>query len=1387
MIYYDKLYRKNGTRRLAHFIKPRILDSNSFIFPMSSALFWFKVSDVIEYITKDISYLRNSDRVFVNSILEYKTEPVGRTREVPGSPNSIITDLARKEKEFRFLKPNQTNIKITDRMLTVYNYGALTYKYKYSAHPMNRLYKFTNCISSALETVKEVDRNIFITLDIPTELPTRVELTKYSNRMLTSYLDKLPTYKYFTLLELWKYLTPELKDTSVFNRLNKNDYNKVNIMFIVDTKMVLLNFSVLAGIVDEYGLPSEIEKQKASTVRKLLYIMLYKLINLPISTEDDIVKSDLIPDKLISIKEEENEEEDIVDVDDELENNIKEKELPNIRNEDDDEDNTEIDVSATDIKSVVDTKDNRTYSTIEDIKKEIVTEKDIEDKIEYLGSNNLITKKESITLINSIKLQKNKPSPFGDKEKIGDLLDITKDKTIVDNKETVITDNKVIFDKKQNYDTIGTITKKYIKEQYKKDIVRTVYALQNSGSVVEDYTINKNESILGKLDEHVIKIKTLNGKPSTIKINLPTVEEDGTFSISGNRYKLRFQRSDLPIRKIDKNIVALSSYYGKIFISKAAAKKDDIGYWLKNQMIKKYEIDKDLKNLVLMSLENPDANVPNVYAHFSRYIKEFRYKGVQFTFDYNNRYNLLKSIDKKDLSKIEDNGVVIVGSKENDPVVIDFENRIFIYKNKKFVEIDNFYKMLDLEYDKRPIEYSVIKLYKKAIPTVILLCYYIGLNNLLRTLKVKYRTSEPNKQTNLNSNEYIIKFKDINIIITRNDGEADLILGGLLQIPLITKNIDFKAFNDRNLFSVIYTKLEFSLLYINEIKILESMFIDPITLSILKELDEVTNFKGMLIRANELLVDDNYVNPNNINGMGIKGYERMAGMMYNELVKSVKEHENRSFFSKSKINVNPYILINKINEDSTTVLVDDLNPISAMKQSEDVTYLGSGGRSKDAMSRDTRSMHSSEIGVISEASKDSGDVGISAYMSANPKLSTTRGTIGKFDIKEDGWSSVLSTSAMLAPFALTDDVKRLNFSNIQSSHVIPIKNMRAPYVRTGYEAIVPIRSDSKFVVIAEEEGIVEKVSKTEISVIYKTLGKKKYKIKDWTSKEESGACYAHTMVPNLKTGDKFIKDDTLVYDSMFFEPDIFNKNRVIYKQGDVITVALMEDSQTHEDSAAISKKMAKHLGTNVTKVKSIIVSKDDNILNIKSVGTKIEPNDVLFTVTDNILMSKELDQRTIEILQDLKSSSPKAKLKGVINKIEIRYNCEIDELSDSLKEIVVNSDKELIEKTGYTGRVNSSYSINGKSLLKDSVEIKVYVDVTDNMGIGDKAIFANQLKFTVGEVFNYDMSAEDGTEIDALFSSRSIAARIVNSPSLIGTTSMLLEKITDNVVDMYFK
>lgn len=1058
LLTYERYYKRYGTRRIANFIEPIIIDSRSFEFPMNSMLYEFKVSDINTPLTK-VGYLKNTDKVFVRTIMEYNDEEtVGSVTKLQKSEATILTELANSEKQFKFLRSTITNINMNNRSLLVLNYGAVSYFYRYGNNPLNRYYKWVNTFNKASSQLQQdkyrTDRNRFFVMNMPNQLPSRQELDRYSKHITTPMLEKLPNYSYFNLVELWRYLTPELRNESFLAKIPKEELSNTTLMLVIDTKVVLINLKVLTGIVKEYELDSEIAKYKALTVRKLLYVMLYRIITTPsipmdvINNENTVAKPDLV---IKGFSDTSNLSDDSIDIDNLITSEVKEKIDINtpkatLNNKDitikpksvnsvdtvdeiiTDEEEIDEDAAGFEIEHVMATNDQLTYTSLEDIKSEIPDpvsrlSKDIDTLLEY----SMISKKEAADIKNILAEQPNKKSPFTeDSRKVGELLDLTTDETVVDAKDISITDNISVLDKKQNRDVLNSIDAKYLSKQFHKDITRVVYGIQNSSSIVEDYTVNATESILGKIEEHNIVIRTLNGRPSKIKMILPKIEEDGSFKISNNQYRIRKQRADLPIRKIDSNIVSLSSYYGKLFITKANVKKDDVGYWLRNQILSKYETDPNLKDVVFLPSDNKDTKLPIIYSYFSRYMKSFRYKNITFNFNYDERKKLFKELSDKEISKIENNNVIIIGIKGTNPIVMDFKNRLFEYNNNSFTELPDMYTMLEINTSKMPVEHSVIKLYKKNIPTGLLLAYYLGLDTLLRLLKVRFEIFTFTAKINVPYKDYyVIQFADVKYVIERDNDLNDLILYGLTTLKDLTKTVKSKLFNSRDGMTVIFNKLDYSILYINEIKLLETMFVDPITLTLLKELKEPTTFKGLLIRANELLVDDNYTHPNNITEMTIKGYERIAGMMYKELVTSIKEHENRSVFGRSKLLVNPFKIINKINEDSTTVLIDDLNPIAMLKQTEDITYLGEGGRGKDSMNRDTRAMHESEIGVLSEASKDSGDVGISAYTSAAPKIKDIRGSIGNFDFKEDGWAAILSTSAMLAPFATNDDVKRL--------------------------------------------------------------------------------------------------------------------------------------------------------------------------------------------------------------------------------------------------------------------------------------------------------------------------------------------------------------------------
>lgn len=360
------------------------------------------------------------------------------------------------------------------------------------------------------------------------------------------------------------------------------------------------------------------------------------------------------------------------------------------------------------------------------------------------------------------------------------------------------------------------------------------------------------------------------------------------------------------------------------------------------------------------------------------------------------------------------------------------------------------------------------------------------------------------------------------------------------------------------------------------------------------------------------------------------------------------------------------------------------------------------------------------------------------------------------------------------------------------SHIIAVNGYEPPIVRTGYEYVIAKRNSDMFAFSAEQDGKVISVTKKGIIVEYlngKRVGVELGRVYG----RAEGSYYPHNLVTMYKENDTFKKDNVLVYNTNFYQEDIFSPKSIVLKHVTYAKVALQENSNTYEDSSAITKSFSTKLVADTTKVRSIVVRFDQNIHDVVKIGSEVSGNDSLMLIEDEISSGHDFDEKALSVLKDLVQSVPKSNYAGIIENIEVYYHGELEDMSSSLRELTLASDKRImynrrsIGKEPITGRVNSDYRIGRTPLDINSLEIKVYLTVKNPYGVGDKGIFANQLKSVVGEVIDYDIVTENGENVDAIFGFRSIYARIVLSPMLIGTTATLMKVIADRAVKLFNK
>ena len=370
-------------------------------------------------------------------------------------------------------------------------------------------------------------------------------------------------------------------------------------------------------------------------------------------------------------------------------------------------------------------------------------------------------------------------------------------------------------------------------------------------------------------------------------------------------------------------------------------------------------------------------------------------------------------------------------------------------------------------------------------------------------------------------------------------------------------------------------------------------------------------------------------------------------------------------------------------------------------------------------------------------------------------------------------------------------MKRNGFCSIQNSHSIPCEGYHQPYVQTGYEGIVIQRVDKIFGLSAKQDGVVIGLTDKAVRIKYKDGTEDSCLVgRQYGSAE--GSTYPHDIVPLVKEGDKFVKGDTICYHSGFFEVDFLNPKRVVLKFNMIVETAYMEDPRTHEDSCSISKTLSQRLRTKTTKVKSYVVDFAQALHSVQKPNTQLEPEDVLMVIENAISVGVgNFDAESMATLRGAGQPAPRSSYTGHLDRIEVYYHGDKSDMHPSLKTLADRSDKFFSDQQKdlgnerLDGRVDGDFSVKGKPLLLNQAEVRFYITVEHEMSPGDKAVFANQLKTTVGEEMNFEMVSESGIKIDAMFGGRSAIKRIVNSYALIGTATGNLQKAQEHMLRMW--
>jgi len=912
-----------------------------------------------------------------------------------------------------------------------------------------------------------------------------------------------------------------------------------------------------------------------------------------------------------------------------------------------------------------------------------------------------------------------------------------------------------ILDESMLESKANVLKKGYVKRFLYKDVVGMTLGIQNAGFALNNFKLEEINSVEGSYDVMSIQVHHVNGDQSTHAIRFPKVQPDGTFVVDGVKNHMQLQRRELPIRKIDRDTVALSSYYpNRLMVTRSQEMAKNLSVWLSKQVIRKG----GEKTLTFNrgSKFDQSLHAPRIYSALAT---KFQWiKTEKFTFDFR-FHNLVK--EHPDFAKYDKKDSFLVGVQNGKPLTLDSFGNVYL----DGVEQGTIEGLMGISVAKAPIEYCSISVGGYLFPIGVLLCYYFGIDELLRVTKAVTRSVPSGTRVKLAEDEFAIAFNDEYLVFNRRDKHVSMVFGGLSGLGNIS-NFSKSDLNNPGIWGPLIADAKVKTRHFREMKCLYDLFIDPVTKTELRKMKYADSFHYLLLDAVSLLETDQTRNPVEVEEQRFVGYERFAGHIYSELCDAIRKYNNKGTDRKHKLEINPDAVTMRILTDTSVNLVEEVGPVHQLKDQEELTFGGTGGRSEITVTQSARVQLPSYKGRISEANKDSGKVGFTTYTTSDPLIADYRGNM---DLHSSAsYTGLLSVTGNLSPSITKDDAKRQIFVSTQWSQAVSARNYTWGITRTGYDSIVPHRTSELYSKVAQQEGKVTAVEEDQLLVTYKDGTTDTYPL-GLVIGEASGEYHRHTRATDLKVGDTFRKGDVIGWDEEWFARDPFNPGQAVLKTAQMVRIAMLEDQDTFEDSIAVSRDLVEESVTPYLNPARFTMMANQSLVMRAKVGDEVDYDTILCEIEDSHVLSDGAGDDNLSELNRLGIRQIRSKYHGKIIHIDVKYNSPQEEMSETVKKLVKEGDrkrKRFMETEGkqpVTGGVNSNLNVAKPVIPPGMVLVTVMIESLDVSTTADKFVLGNQMKATTGYVMPKPIYTADGRKVDVKTSFKGMLNRMVCS------------------------
>ena len=947
------------------------------------------------------------------------------------------------------------------------------------------------------------------------------------------------------------------------------------------------------------------------------------------------------------------------------------------------------------------------------------------------------------------------------------------------------------------------ISQEYEEKMLDRDIVATFmnFSKLPGGFYVTNVEVTDISTVTSLMNNWRVTLKNKeNDRQSIINIKIPKVI-NGRFYNNGIWYNIGKQDFPIPILKINKKTVMLTSNYNKITCTRYDTRSlVDLGMLVK--VIEKLT-DANGRNKYIRVGNSSNTNSRFVstieYDEYARKWVHFINKDAKLEIFFN-RAQCMKAYSFVTVKPNE----FCCGMLNQVPIIINTETgKTRTDETITDIILRTLPENIQNEYRKQKpgkmSMYSEITI-GVTIPLGVAIAAWEGMASLLKKSGAKYQYVD----NNFNDTKYmIIPFKDKRLAI-ESSITNQLIFNGFYRIntkaymasefetPIMNSNsIYVDIFNQ--LFFKQYSQLTTFITYYN-------FFVDAITAEVCDHYHIPNDIAGMLIYASNLLADNNHTSENNAALYRIRSSEIIPAIIHFRLAFAISKYNN-TVGSKARGNniaFNPNEVINELLAVPNVEPMSALNPMVELHARENITKKGFKGVNSDrSYTQQKRTYEDTMIGKMAISSPNNGTVGVTRQLVADPKIESVRGYTST-DGPDTNFNDLqlASFSELLTPGTVTrDDAIRTAIATSQTSHIVSTAAAQPVLISNGVDELVPAYLTEEFSYVAREDGQVLETNEDYMIIQYKSGKKKAINIGHKPSFNSGSGFYVDNKLnANFNTGEKFKKGEVLAYHDKFFSKD--SDGIVRMNIGPLAKVAFAGLYSTYEDAGLITPKMSKKLETTLSMMQSQKISAMDDVESIVKVGTEVEIGDPLIVFglgdtgdksVDNFLKAFQTKESN-DVLDNAKRVF-RAKHAGKVVDVRMYTTKSMDKLSSSLYKIFDEYFKANIQrrkildkydKTNSVYKLDTLYSLPTEPLKGTSIKgqtcdvlIEIFIEHSDEASVGDKLAIYGASKQVLSEVVPEGMEPYTETrpdeEVSLFVTPSAILKRMI--PSLLVTAS----------------